>query len=173
MSDGEAVCQGAVHVCMDLETQAAYKAGVRRRIGRGEEMNRRVFLIALPALGLSSVGVPVVAATLAERLVMVLPSRADAARIGRVFLATYPGEGPVEELVARVYGPLAAAGFAPDRMRPSELRGALAHQIRRDFAVASTIPVDGWILSATEARLCGLAALVEVDPMARTTRKLG
>ena len=40
------------------------------------------------------------------------------------------------------------------------LRPRLGRRIRQDFAEGRVVDVDGWRLSLTEARLCGLAALL-------------
>ena len=46
---------------------------------------------------------------------------------------------------------------------PAEVRGLLVGRIRRDFAKGEILSIDGWMLSATEARLYALAARC-VDP---------
>ncbi len=38
-------------------------------------------------------------------------------------------------------------------------RGSIANQIQHDFAVGRTVLVDGWVLSATEARQCALFSI--------------
>jgi len=38
----------------------------------------------------------------------------------------------------------------------------IARQVRADFAAGRTVIVDGWVLSATEARQCALFSLVPV-----------
>jgi hypothetical protein len=94
-----------------------------------------------------------------HRLLAALRERRSAAAVGRAFLAVYPGERDAERLaqdiMASVGGrdPALAAGGTRD------LRQAISRQIRRDFASSLVVSVDGWILSETEAKLCGLAAL--------------
>jgi hypothetical protein len=38
-------------------------------------------------------------------------------------------------------------------------RGSLENQIENDFAAGRTVLIDGWVLSATEARQCALFSL--------------
>ena len=46
------------------------------------------------------------------------------------------------------------------RSRPeAEIRSCLLTRIRRDFVSGTTVEVEGWVLSVTEARLCALVAL--------------
>ena len=51
-----------------------------------------------------------------------------------------------------------AAGYSTKRYSGRDSH-SVRDEIRADFAAARTVRVEGWILSATEARLCGLAAL--------------
>jgi hypothetical protein len=44
-------------------------------------------------------------------------------------------------------------GISPDR---ASLLQRLDAQVRDDFASGTTIALDGWVLSRTEARLCAL-----------------
>jgi len=63
-------------------------------------------------------------------------------------------------LNARLAADLRAAGCDPLRADTAALRAALARRIQADFDSARVVPVQGWLLSATEARLCGLAATI-------------
>ena len=40
-----------------------------------------------------------------------------------------------------------------------EARPSVAQQVRNDFAAGRIVLVDGWVLSATEARQCALFSL--------------
>ena len=98
----------------------------------------------------------------AARLLAALDRPASAAAVGRAYLAairprpTGAGSPPGSKQALRCQ----ACDPAQDRI--ALLRAALARQIRADFAAARVVRVDGWVLSETEARLCGLAALSAV-----------
>jgi len=44
------------------------------------------------------------------------------------------------------------------RLQPQALRRRITERVQSDFADEDTVWVDGWVLSATEAWLCALAA---------------
>jgi hypothetical protein len=96
------------------------------------------------------------AAGVVHRFLAALRERGSAAAVGRAFLAAYPGERDAERLArditARVGGSVAGG--------TTHLRHGISREIRRDFAIGRIVRVDGWILSETEAKLCGLAALL-------------
>jgi hypothetical protein len=83
----------------------------------------------------------------------------SAAAVGRAFLAGHPAEADRSRLTARLERTLRGQGCDPAHDRSERLRAALAREIRADFAGARVVRVGGWVLSETEARLCGLAAL--------------
>jgi hypothetical protein len=103
---------------------------------------------------------------LAERLVGTLRQPKSAARIGRAFLAAHPSEAEVERLTDKLAEDLCRHCRAPERLCPVDLRALFSRQVWEDFATGRVMRVDGWILSATEARLCGLTALVGMGPAA-------
>ncbi len=75
-----------------------------------------------------------------------------AARLGRSYLAAHPTEARRVVLVRDLVGPTV----------PTSARRAsreVAARIRTDYAAGSTVVVDGWVLSRTEARLYALVAL--------------
>jgi len=85
----------------------------------------------------------------------------DSARvIGAAFLRMTPEEGSSEALVTAIGAGL-PGGIAAldDPIDPDDLRGLLATRIHRDFAEDAVVELEGWIVSRTEARLCGLVAL--------------
>jgi hypothetical protein len=95
----------------------------------------------------------------AVRLASLLADRESAAVVGRAYLRTVreqPDAASLAELVTSSLprGPHALA--AGDE----ELRRLLAQRVERDFADERIATVDGWVFSLTEARLCGLCALV-------------
>jgi hypothetical protein len=95
----------------------------------------------------------------AARLLAVLARPDSAAVVGRAYLARYPAEADRDRLAARLDQALRCQDCDPARARTDQLRAALAGRTRADFAAARVVVVDGWVLSETEARLCGLAAL--------------
>jgi hypothetical protein len=81
-----------------------------------------------------------------------------AVAVGRAYLRTTPAERDpalLAELIcaADARGALATAD-------PVELRHRLLLELRRDFSAGRVVLVRGWVLAATEARLCALAALL-------------
>lgn len=92
-------------------------------------------------------------------LIAALRRRESAAVIGTTFLRQHPAEADPGHLSATITADLRARGCDPPRAGQSRVRRAIAEQMRADFARGRVIDVDGWVLSATEARLCGLAAL--------------
>jgi hypothetical protein len=48
----------------------------------------------------------------------------------------------------------------PAKIESAELSAAVARGVQADFSESRVMHLDGWVLSATEARLCGLAALI-------------
>ena len=95
----------------------------------------------------------------AARLLAVLGRPDSAAAVGRAYLASHPAEADGDRLAAHLDQAVRCQDCDPARARTDQLRVALAGQIRADFAAARVVTVDGWVLSETEARLCGLAAL--------------
>jgi hypothetical protein len=95
----------------------------------------------------------------AARLLALLGRPDSAAVVGRAYLASHPAEADRDRLAVRLDQAVRCQGCDPARARTGQLRAALAGQIRADFAAARVVMVDGWVLSETEARLCGLAAL--------------
>ena len=95
----------------------------------------------------------------AASVLAVLGRPDSAAVVGRAYLAGHPAEADRDRLAARLDQALRCQGCDPARAPTDQLRTALAGQIRADFAAAQVVTVDGWVLSETEARLCGLAAL--------------
>lgn len=125
-------------------------------------MKRRPILMALALAGLGAATRPFSAlAALAPHeglhagdLLQALSHRASAARVGQAYLGAYPEEAELERLVRQLESALAS----PPRSRRA-LRERLGATVRQDFADGRTVRVQGWVLSRTEARLCGVAAL--------------
>lgn len=110
------------------------------------------WLGGLGTRGVSGIG-SADAAPLASPLAMLFTDPRSAQAIGAAYLRTIDGaEVPSERMRRAILGDGPTADAA-------ELKRAIAVQIRRDFAEGAIVMVDGWMLSRTEARLCGLAAL--------------
>jgi len=91
----------------------------------------------------------------AERLASTLPHSDSAVRLGRRYLEGAPEEADAAHLIALI-GTL-PAGTESD----AALRERLQARIRQDFIDGTTVAVDGWLLSLTEARLCALVSLLQ------------
>ncbi len=71
---------------------------------------------------------------------------ASARAIGRRYLRTHPASSELQ--VTRLL------------LRPGADRGRrIRERIAADFAAGRVVILDGWVLAATEARLCALSAL--------------
>ncbi len=97
---------------------------------------------------------------LAQRLVEVFRRRQSAVAIGRAYLRELVEQPRVESLLQEVVADLDPA-HELRRTSLSALRQMLHARIRQDFAAGRTVRVDGWMLGQTEAKLCGLAALLD------------
>jgi hypothetical protein len=95
----------------------------------------------------------------AESLAAFLRHHPSARAIGAAYLAATPSESRVEPLVEALAASL-EAGSAPLPLAHRPLRARLLLRMQRDFEENATVCLEGWILSRTEARLCGLAALL-------------
>jgi hypothetical protein len=72
--------------------------------------------------------------------------------IGRGYLAAVPSEASEAELTSLIIGDGTKLG-------PLGLKEWLDSRIRKDFDEDRVVSIGGWILSATEARLCALVTL--------------
>lgn len=93
-----------------------------------------------------------------ERLVGLLKHRDSARAIGRAYLALRPEEENADSLVKLI-------SYAPEdpmvarQASDAELRAWLRRRQAHDFATGYIVKLDGWLLSATEVRLCALTVL--------------
>jgi hypothetical protein len=101
---------------------------------------------ALPAPGMTA------------SLLRVFRSLDQPAVVGREYLALAPGEADARDLTALIAARLPGGHRALAR-DTGRLRATVDRCVRADFAAGRVVTVDGWILAATEARLCALAAL--------------
>jgi hypothetical protein len=88
-----------------------------------------------------------------------LIARDSAGVVGRAFLRRFPEESSVASLVAAIDRGRSKDSVAPTRVSRERRYESLLQQIRDDFATGHVMVVDGWVLSATEVRLCALVAL--------------
>ena len=95
----------------------------------------------------------------ADRLVRAFSSPESAAELGRAYLATAPGERSRTLLVDRIAAGLPNGYSVVQTADDATLLSLLSQRFQEDFTVGDTVTVGGWVLSRTEARLCGLAAL--------------
>jgi hypothetical protein len=117
--------------------------------------------VALAALGLvprtARAATTLAAADpLASRLRAIVPHLDSAVVIGREYLRVAPGERESGRLWALISDGWSAAAIDAEG---DALRRRLDERTRQDFAEGRIVTVHGWMLSATEARLCGLVAL--------------
>ena len=93
---------------------------------------------------------------LAATLRTLLYDRAAARRLGRLYVRQVPAEDD-PRILARLAIALPEApqvdAIALDR---TSLHHRLDARVRGDFASGTTVQLDGWVLSRTEARLCAL-----------------
>ncbi|HMR31024.1 MAG TPA: hypothetical protein PKA13_08175 [Geminicoccaceae bacterium] len=108
------------------------------------------FVAALPA----SAAAP----TAAGALVDALDQRDSALAIGREVLAQQPGLS-ADVLVAELARAVALPPGRLARMDRELLRARLDAARSAEFGRADTVRVRGWVLAASEARLCALVAL--------------
>lgn len=80
-----------------------------------------------------------------------LASGPAAARIGRCFLEAHPEEADLDTLLRRL--------ALPSSPTTSALQAWSARQ-REEFATGRVAEVEGWLISHSEARLCGVTALL-------------
>jgi hypothetical protein len=96
-----------------------------------------------------------------QLLASLIRQQASARVIGEAYLAATPTEADAGTLVEAIYAGLerGASDVARGAPNPEKLRRALLDRVRRDFEEGATVSLEGWIVSRTEARLCGLAKL--------------
>jgi len=98
---------------------------------------------------------------LASRLKRVMAFDPHSARaIYAAFVARAPAERDLEDLVSGVIACDGLRSIPFATLSDADLRQHLMQRIRDDFGCGNTINLDGWVLSRTEVRLCGIIALV-------------
>ena len=93
---------------------------------------------------------------LAARLRALLYDRAAARRFGRLYVRQVPAEDDPRILARLTVAFLGAQQVDVIALDRTSLRHRLDARVRDDFASGTTVQLDGWVLSRTEARLCAL-----------------
>jgi len=93
----------------------------------------------------------------ALRLSGVMSERGSAQAVGAAFLRDVAPYGTLGRLVDS----LAAEVPVTTTQTDDDLRRALAARVAEDFADGRWVELDGWLVALTEARLCGIVALVD------------
>ncbi len=81
---------------------------------------------------------------------------AAARRLGRLYLRQVPAEDDPHILARLTVASMGATDADAKALDRASLRRRLDARVRRDFASGTTVQLDGWVLSRTEARLCAL-----------------
>ena len=125
----------------------------------GTVSRRRFFCGAIGALfGSLAIALPSLARTaMPANLDALLRHRAGAERIGRRYLAMLPADADRSRLLTM--SPMLGHALRAVREGPEAAVALLQQGIREDFGRADTVIIDGWVLAATEARLCAVVAL--------------
>lgn len=94
----------------------------------------------------------------ADRLVAFLQHQGSARRVGRAYLRTAPEEAGRRRLVTLIAADL-PKGHRALQADDRDLQASILGAITADYEAENTVLVGGWVLSATEARLCALVAV--------------
>lgn len=133
--------------------------------------NRRRFMVSLASLPLAQMVdrtrvLPGIlqssqhsAPDLRTQLTALFENPEEARMVGHWFLKLYRDEAPLGFLMSKIF----QGRDAPGNERG--LRTYLEMRKRLDFENADVVSVDGWVLSATEARVCAVVALTGKDLM--------
>lgn len=97
---------------------------------------------------------------LTTRLATLLSHKESAKLIGIEYLQKYRQEAKIRVLIDQIISSSALSDGGLFGASGQNLRELLDHMIRADFEVDRVVKLRGWILSATEARLCALVALL-------------
>jgi hypothetical protein len=104
-------------------------------------------------------GVGTTADSSAARLVSLFKRRDSARAIGSIYLAARPEEADTHKLVKLVIRGADDVPLVVHHTSDTALRAWFRERQARDFATGRIVNLDGWLLSATEVRICALAAL--------------
>ena len=93
---------------------------------------------------------------LAAGLRTLLYDRAAARRIGHLYVRLVPTEGDPRILARLTVALPETQQVDAIALDSTSLHRRVDAQVRGDFASGTTVQLDGWVLSRTEARLCAL-----------------
>ena len=93
---------------------------------------------------------------LAARLRTLIYDHAAARRLGRLYVSHVPAEDDLRILARLAVASPEAQPVDVIALDRTSLRHRLDARVRDDFASGTTVRLDGWVLSRTEARLCAL-----------------
>jgi hypothetical protein len=99
-------------------------------------------------------------AQLPARLAALLAHSESAKVIGAEYLLRYPQEADRDILLGQIASRMAGADSGLLSSNDRLLREQLDGLVRADFAADRIVKLRGWVLAATEARLCALATLL-------------
>jgi len=125
---------------------------------------RRTFLVrtssgiaGLLATSLAGAGAEVSLPRLAQTLAAIFREPREAGAIGRAYLESLDAPPAWPDLCTDLLGAFAGSAQLPS---DEELLNHLNERARHDFSEGRTFVVDGWVLSRTEAEICGLVHLL-------------
>jgi hypothetical protein len=98
--------------------------------------------------------------SLSAKLTTALAHPESARAVGAEYLRQYPQEADAQLLLKRIVARFDGGYAALTRAHDSTLRTLIEQRVRQDFATEQIVKVQGWVLSATEARLCALMTLL-------------
>jgi hypothetical protein len=99
-------------------------------------------------------------ALLPVRLAGLLAHPESAKAIGGEYLLKYPQEADLDILLGQLASRMALGDVGLFTPSDRHLREQLDDLVRADFAADRIVKLRGWVLAATEARLCALAVLI-------------
>ncbi len=133
-------------------------------------VTRRIFLRTLvclsalgltrPARGLAKLDEASAPNPLASNLAMFFTHKESAAKVGLEYLRSVPEEADANRLVDLICSSQSEGRANLVEADLERLRELLRRQHLQDFEHGRVVKLHGWILSETEVRLCGLAAII-------------
>src|SRR5262245_28066158 len=93
---------------------------------------------------------------LGARLVALFEHQDSARIVGLEYLKKYPQEADAHLLQDRIIAGFAGGYTGLAKASDSTIRKLIEDRVRQDFETDQIVKLQGWILSATEARLCAL-----------------
>jgi len=93
-------------------------------------------------------------------LISAFSNKKSLKHIGREYIKQLPASSSTSELVESILYSSSETVFHDSMLLNKKvLRKFIQDKVKEDFKQGRTISVQGWVLSQTEARLCGLAYL--------------